>query len=169
MTQLADLEPTAAVTIRGWRAGDVDLVRAAAAELSPYSFYTRFFTGGRSFPHGYLELLASAECVVAEVAGRLVGWAEVVRLDDPPYAGELGVLVVDEWQGRGLGPRLARAAMAAARRRGVSVVLAHVLDSNLAARRAIRGTFGRGVEVRRDEGVLRYVLPAVGPAASSPS
>lgn len=158
-----------AVSVRPWRSGDERLVAAAEAAVSPRSLYERFFTGGHRFPPRYLERLAANITAVAEVGGDVVGWAEVARRTDFPYAGELAVLVVDGWQHRGLGPRLAVAALDLARRRGLTLVHADVMDTNTAARRALGRLFGRRLQITRDEGVLHYVLPLVpAPGGFSP-
>jgi GNAT superfamily N-acetyltransferase len=149
------------VTVRSWRAGDELLVAAAERQLSPRSLYTRFFTGGHLFPPHYVERLAEHVTVVALAGEAAIGWAEIARQRDPSYVGHLGVLVVDAWQGRRIGPLLVRAALDAARRRGLSVVHADVMETNRVARRALRRTFGDRIHVTHEGDVLHYVLPLV--------
>lgn len=156
------------VTVRSWRPGDEALVAAAEPLVSPASLYARFFTGGDRYPPRYLERLADNVAALAVVQGAAVGWAEIARLADPPWAGELGVLVIDGWQHRRLGPLLVRAVLQGARRRGISVVFADVLDTNRPARRALARLFGDRIQVRQDNDVLHYVLPLV-PSFAAPA
>lgn len=149
------------VTVRGWRQGDERLVAAAERLVSPQSMFLRFFAGGHRFPPRYLERLATNITVIALVDGAAVGWAEIARCRDPSYAGELAVLVVDGWRHRRVGPRLAQAVFTMARRRGISIVHADVMQTNRAARRALERTFGEHLTVTCDAGVLHYLLPLV--------
>lgn len=158
------------VTVRAWRKGDERLVAAAERLVSPQSMYARFFTGGHRFPPRYLERLARNITAVALADGAAVGWAEIAQYGEPSHAGDLAVLIVDEWQHHRIGPMLAEAAFAAARRRGLSIVHADVLETNRAARRALERTFGDRVITTCDEGVLHYVLPLglpLGPALAT--
>ena len=80
--------------------------------LSPQTAYNRFLT--RAAPADVVDLhlmLANDACHRAVLALRgkqIVGHAHAVASPDGSTA-ELGVVVADEWQGKGIGPRLARA------------------------------------------------------------
>jgi GNAT superfamily N-acetyltransferase len=155
------------VTVRPWRRGDEQLVRSAEARISPMSFYARFFMGGDRFPAHYVERLAQNLTVVAVVGAAAVGWAEIAPCD-LPGTGELGVLVVDDWQHRRLGPRLVTEALRLARGHGISVVTADVMDTNRPARRALARMFGEHLTTTHEDDVLHYVLPLV-PLPSGPT
>jgi ribosomal protein S18 acetylase RimI-like enzyme len=73
--------------------------------------------------------------IVAEDAGRVVGWCDVRRETIPIYAheGMLGIGLLKEYRGHGLGERLIRAAMTAARDAGFERISLSVYARNTAA------------------------------------
>jgi GNAT superfamily N-acetyltransferase len=81
-------------------------------ELSPQTAYNRFVTRAATVDVVDVQLvLASDPCHRAVLALRgeeIVGHAHAVASPDDNSV-ELGVVVADEWQGRGIGPRLVRA------------------------------------------------------------
>src|SRR4051812_25176114 len=101
--------------IRPWRNGDEVLAAAAQRHLSAASLYNRFHagTGGR-LPAAYLRHIAAGprhgwDAQVAAGRGHLIGWAEFGRFPGTPDEADLGVLVVDPWQRRGVATALVRA------------------------------------------------------------
>ena len=76
-----------------------------------------------------LDLLMLAD--EGEAVGRVVGWALLVEVGTP-YP-EMGIVLADSHQGRGLGERLLAALLAAARARGVAVVMLNVVEDNARA------------------------------------
>ncbi len=58
--------------------------------------------------------------VVALVGDEVVGWCDILRAAPPSlrHGGMLGIGVLAEWRGRGIGPALLQAAIALARERG---------------------------------------------------
>jgi ribosomal protein S18 acetylase RimI-like enzyme len=72
---------------------------------------------------------------VADDAGRIVGWCDVTRERVPTYAheGMLGMGVLADYRGRGLGERLIRAALAAAAAAGFERVSLSVYGTNTRA------------------------------------
>ena len=79
---------------------------------------------------------------VAEVAGRVVGWAAIGPYRDEhgdapaPGCGEIGAIyVLPAWQGRGVGRQLMAYALADLGRQGLVPVLLWVLADNRPARR----------------------------------
>ncbi|WP_432155765.1 N-acetyltransferase family protein [Streptomyces sp. bgisy153] len=90
-------------------------------------------------PPFFCERHAVEDCLVAEVAGRPVGY---LRLGAPtPLAANAhvlqiqGLVVDDDARGRGVGRALIRAALAEARRRGARRLTLRVLGHNTPARR----------------------------------
>lgn len=73
--------------------------------------------------------------LVAEIDGRIVGWCDVVRSTVPVFAhrGTLGMGLLPEVRGRGLGLRLIRATLEAARAAGIEQVTLHVFARNTRA------------------------------------
>ncbi|MFZ2641163.1 MAG: GNAT family N-acetyltransferase [Verrucomicrobiia bacterium] len=74
---------------------------------------------------------------VALKDGRVVGWCDICRMDRPTYrhAGVLGISVLKEFRGQGLGRRLILAVLERARKVGIERVELTVYVSN---KRAIR-------------------------------
>ena len=66
-----------------------------------------------------------------EAVGRVIRWALLVEVGTP-YP-EMGIVLADSQQGRGLGERLLAALLAAARARGVAVVMLNVVEDNARA------------------------------------
>ena len=101
---------------------------------------------------------------VALEDGRVVGWCDICRMDRPVYlhAGVLGMGILKEFRGRGIGRRLILAALERAREVGIERVELTVYVSN---KRAIRlyksvGFAREGVQRkgRKLDGVYEDVL-----------
>ena len=116
--------------VAGYRAcvGNVMHERKYLAYLEPFSLAeTAGFVAGnidKGNPH-----------FVAEDEGRIVGWCDVSRERVPTYAheGMLGMGVLADYRGRGLGERLIRAALAAAAAAGFERISLSVFGSNTRA------------------------------------
>jgi GNAT superfamily N-acetyltransferase len=147
------------VWLRAAAAGDHGPVGAFLRGLSLDSAYRRFFTGVGSVPDSLVRrLLATggARTVVLALAG-----GEVVGLADTTICGdavELGLVVADRWQRRGLGWPLADAALAPALARGVPILRAHTLADNARVARMLRRRWP-GARGRLDDGTLVWELP----------
>jgi ribosomal protein S18 acetylase RimI-like enzyme len=105
------------------------------AGLSVQTRYLRFF--GPAIPGAALlrSLAGCADTIDAVVAvrgGVIVGHAMAVDRFDPPgtRVTDIGVVVADDWQGRGLGSALTRAVVTGAQARGVALLEMDVLDHN---------------------------------------
>ena len=106
------IRPITLADVAGFRAcvGAVMSERKYLAYLEPFSFtHTAAFVAEnleRGNPH-----------LVAEDAGEIVGWCDVRRETIPTYAheGMLGMGLLPDYRGRGLGERLMRATLEAAR------------------------------------------------------
>jgi GNAT superfamily N-acetyltransferase len=97
-----------------WR-GERSAVKAVFAGLSERSRLLRFLAPLRELGPRDLDRLADVGCCGREAvvatergSGAAVGIARYVRDDDEPDTAEVAFEVVDEWQGRGVGTRLAR-------------------------------------------------------------
>ena len=111
MTGLLE-RPAPALTVRPVTPDDSAAVRDFLAGLSLDSAYRRFFTGLGSPSSTLVRHLVDVdhdrrEAILAVLDGEVVGLADCTRLADGVTV-ELGVVVADRWQRRGLGPRLAR-------------------------------------------------------------
>jgi len=96
--------------------------------------------------------------LVAERNGRIVGWCDVVRCEVPVFAhrGTLGMGLLPEARGRGLGLRLILATLAAARAAGVEQVTLQVFARNTRAIALYRNAgfreVGRQVRAKKLDG-----------------
>jgi GNAT superfamily N-acetyltransferase len=127
--------------IRPVRPADLPALGAFFEDLSVESRFLRFFAPVR--PTGSLLRRLSGEhanvdALVAVADGVIVGHVmatdriQVRTLEDPCPAGvtDVGVVVADAWQRRGVGAALMRALVARAQARGVTTLAMDVLPSN---------------------------------------
>ncbi len=112
---------------------------AALEKTSPDSLYKRFLTPVERLSESQLRYLLEIDhrdhealMVVDEDAGEAVAVGRFVRLDDRPRAAEAAVIVVDDWQGNGLGKALCRLLAQRAREMGIEVFEATLLAENTA-------------------------------------
>jgi acetyltransferase len=85
------------------------------------------------------EARTEGYALVAEVAGVIVG---VARFDHGAYGrAEIGILLTDAWQSRGLGPAVVARLRAAAERHQLTGFTATVLGENRKAMRLLRRAF----------------------------
>lgn len=165
MTGLLDRPAPPAVAgavLRDVAPADLDAVRAFLAGLSLETAYRRFFTGIGTPTTSLVRRLTAVEpgrrAVVVAVAGtEVVGLADSAVLDGGRMV-ELGVVVTDRWQRRGLGWPLCTAALAPAVAAGVPVLRAHTLPDNAQVTRLLRRRWPTG-RPRYDDGTLVWELP----------
>jgi acetyltransferase len=155
-------EVIAGVRLRDAAAADAGPVRAFLLGLSLDTAYRRFFTGLGSVPDSLVRRLLDTDPgrrhVVLAVAGaEVVGVADTTVVDGGA-AVELGVVVADRWQRRGLGGPLCDAALAPNLARGVPVLRAHTLADNARVARMLRRRWPGGTP-RFEEGTLVWELP----------
>jgi ribosomal protein S18 acetylase RimI-like enzyme len=121
--------------IRPASAADTGALADFFAGLSMQSRYLRFFAPLTPGP-GMLAALSGADgradVIVAVRGGVIVGHAMAVDQAGPGGArtADVGVVVADAWQGRGVGSALTRALTASARARGVTALTMDVLPAN---------------------------------------
>jgi acetyltransferase len=125
-------------SIRPIRPDDAALFQEFVRGLSPRSRYSRFFASLNELPQRtlarYTQLDYGRELtLVAATAGngrpRLLGEANYSVLPDGATC-EFAVVVADDLSGCGLGSRLMRSLMAAARAQGLAVIRGEVLARN---------------------------------------
>ena len=124
-----------AAVIRPARAADEAALGDFFAALSPNSRYLRFFGPVTPGPALLRRLCGGAEGVDAVVAvrgGLIIGHA--MAADQPGPHGsrvtDIGVVVADAWQGRGVGAALMRALVTGAQARGLTSMTMDVLHGN---------------------------------------
>ena len=101
------------VLVRQLRSDDRERLAAAAVRLSDESRYRRYHNQLRELPDSVLDRLLDVdhhdtEAIVAvdPDTGEIVGGARFARDPDRPEVADLAVVVVDEWQRRGLAAHL---------------------------------------------------------------
>lgn len=125
--------------------GDGPALLALHERCSPATRFRRWHGHLTQFPRRYLaELLAATDSASAPQlgvaawsgAGTMIGFASAALLD--PGVRELGVLVHDDWQGRGVGRTLVTALAEQARAAGTTVLCADVLAGDAALVESLR-------------------------------
>jgi GNAT superfamily N-acetyltransferase len=115
--------------------------------------YLRFFGGALPTSPAMLRVLAGeracADVLVATRHGAIIGHAMAVDTAGPggDTMAEIGVVVTDAWQGRGVGTGLVRALATRARARGATVLAMEVMAEN---RRVLAMIAGRWPGARHD-------------------
>jgi GNAT superfamily N-acetyltransferase len=146
----ANSGPRAAAAIRPVRPADEAVLREFFAALSVESRYLRFFAPVTP-SCGLLDLMAGkaahVDAIVAVADGVIVGHAMAADRPAPgdpgtpadpgtpggpgePRATDVGVVVADAWQRRGVGATLMRALIDRAQARGVTALAMDVLPGN---------------------------------------
>src|SRR4051794_25216025 len=116
----------AELEVRPLRAGDDERLNRLFERLSPDTVYRRFFTRFPGLPPAILRYFAAADHEDHERLAVLCG-DEIVAVaswdrDAPGAAAEVGILVEDAWQHRGLGSDLIRTLVSDAAGHGVTTV-----------------------------------------------
>ena len=148
------------VTLRLIGPEDGEALRQAFARLSPATRFRRFLGGITALSDEQVRYLTEIDgenhvAIVATTDSHdlktevPLGVARFIRLAGEPEIAEAAVVVVDEFQGRGIGRLLLRALADAARERGVRALRAEVLASNTPMRRILGDV---GAIVRSDDG-----------------
>ena len=115
-----------------------------------------FDSVGKKYPNGFVALERASGLIVGHLC------LEPLR----PAVEEIGVAVEDRYQRRGIGRCLLRAAVASARRRGISCLEARMLAGNTGIHRLLEHT---GIPWRRhpvDTGGELVSLDVAGSAAA---
>jgi len=128
--------PAGQVRIRQAGRADHGALREFLAGLSLRTRYLRFFGGGPPASPSMLRVLAGeqdgADVLVATENGAIIGHAMAVDSAGPcgGAEAEIGVVVADAWQGRGVGSGLVRELAARAGARGATTVVMEVMAEN---------------------------------------
>jgi L-amino acid N-acyltransferase YncA len=125
----------AAAVIRPAHRADLAALGDFFAGLSAHTRYLRFFgpiTPGAALLRQLCGLPDTIDAVIAVRGGVIVGHAMAADRTDlrSVRATDVGVVVADAWQGRGLGSALMRALITGAQARGVTLLEMDVLDGN---------------------------------------
>ncbi|HVF64384.1 MAG TPA: GNAT family N-acetyltransferase [Casimicrobiaceae bacterium] len=119
---------------------DKPVIQAAVALLSPETSRRRFFTVRHALSDRELDDLTNldgwnrfaigAYIAAPDGATTGVGVARFVRVAESPEAAEFALIVVDAFQGQGVGKRLLHELVRAARERGIACLRGQVLADN---------------------------------------
>src|ERR1700735_2881242 len=125
------------VRIRQVRPDDAPALARAYANLGEQSRDRRFFTDMPQLPEATLKAAVEVdhtdhEALVAVplLSTEIVGECRFIPLPDQPDTAEIGVTVVDAWQGRGLGSALLARLSERAAQAGIEFFTAEVLAEN---------------------------------------
>jgi RimJ/RimL family protein N-acetyltransferase len=126
------------VAIREIRPADRELLEASRGRFSDESMRRRFLSPKPRLTNVELRYLTEVDgqdhhAVVAaplDDLDAIIGVARFVRLPEDPQTAEAAIIVADEYQGRGLGKRLAYQLADAARERGIRRFTASMLTDN---------------------------------------
>jgi len=149
-TKLDDETP---VLIRPLRPEDKDSIMEGFERISLHSRYLRYSSSSARLTPEDLEILtcqdekkyfALGACDLSRPGLYGIGIARYVMCDDEPNTAEIAVVVVDEYQGRGLGSLLLDLLITIARKNGIHSLRGYVLTENRAMIRLLKrvnGTF----------------------------
>jgi len=134
------------VRIREVRPDDAPALARAYANLGEQSRYRRFFTVMPELPETTLKAAVDVDHVDHEalvavplLSAEIVGECRFIRLPDQPDTAEIGVAVVDAWQGRGLGSALLASLSERAAEAGIEYFTAQILAENRTMLRLLPG------------------------------
>lgn len=158
------------VLIRAIRPDDRDRLAEQFARLSPQSVYFRFFRVKTRLTEAELTAFTQLDFVrhvalVATVeqdgAPEPLGVARYAMVDDrltPPHRAEVAFVVMDAWQGKGVGTLLLEHLVPIARAAGITEFEANVLGDN---NRMLKMFASSGFRIRRslDAGVFQLSFP----------
>jgi GNAT superfamily N-acetyltransferase len=148
------------------------------AGLSAQSRYLRFFgpvIPGAALLRTLAGCAGNVDALVAVRGGAIVGHAMAVDRTEPKdrrdtRVTDIGVVVDDAWQGRGVGAALMRAIVTGAQARGVTVLEMDVLDGNRQVLAMVTGHWPAArVEHTPDGLAIRVRLPQASVTATAPA
>ena len=161
--------------VRAIQPSDKEALVKAFGRLSVDARRRRFFTTKNQLSERELHFLTECDGIdhYALVAGLLedgeesdgVGVARLVRVADEPQVAELAVVVVDEWQRRGIGTLLLERIVEAAAERNIELIRALAQPDNKQVK-ALIDNFADEVTTVNEKGLLQMTIRV--PAADRP-
>jgi len=154
------------VLIRPVRSSDAPLLADGFTRLSATSRWMRFLTPKKELSPAELRYFTDLDHHDHEALGALdhgngrgVGIARYIRHAGDPYAADIAVTIVDDWQGRGLGTELLARLSDRARQEGIHRFTALVAAENVAVARLLRTMCAR--VTGRESNTLEYEIALV--------
>jgi RimJ/RimL family protein N-acetyltransferase/predicted HD phosphohydrolase len=167
--ELAGLRDGSSVVVRPIGPDDAPLLARAYERLSEESRRRRFLVTPSHLSPEDLRYLTEIDgrrhdalIALDVLTGELVGEARYVREPGRPDAGEVAVMVVDDWQRRGVGTLLLTELTRRARERGVLRYTAVVSTDNHVVLEALAKLGSEATSVRDGEVELEFEIPAEG-------
>ena len=152
------------IEIRAVRPNDKDDMLAAIGRTSTESLRRRFFVVKRGFSQKEIDFFVRIDfrdhvalIALADEDGRptIVGGGRYVVVE--PGSAEVAFIVIDGYQGQGIGSHLMRHLAGIARDAGLTELIAEVLPENTAMRKVF-GKFGFKPAPRREPQVIHLVM-----------
>jgi RimJ/RimL family protein N-acetyltransferase len=152
------------VQIRALRPEDRADLLAAVGRTSAQSLYRRFFGAKRGFTDSEVDFFMNIDfdrhvalVAVLEEGGRevIVGGGRYVVV--PPAKAELAFVVIDQYQGKGIGSALMRHLATIAGAAGLRELVADVLPDNRRMLKVFEKS-GLGVDTKRESSVVHLTL-----------
>ena len=142
---------------------DRDKLVAAVSRTSAQSLYRRFFAAKRGFTEQEVAFFLNVDfvnhialvAVLDEGERPVIGGGRYVIVQ--PRKAEVAFVVIDQYQGQGIGAALMRHLIAIARDAGIKELIAEVLPENTAMLKIFRKT-GLGLTARREPQVVHVTL-----------
>lgn len=159
------LRDGSAVEVRALRPGDEADMLTALEQASAQALQRRFFVMKRHFSDKERAFFMDIDfknhvalVALAEDAGRrtIVGGGRYIVFE--PGRAEMAFMVIDAWQGRGIGSVLMRRLVTIATEAGLKELMAEVLPENEAMLNIFR-KFGFRPTNRRDPQIVHLALP----------
>ena len=152
------------VEIRALRPDDQAALVAAVGRASAQSLYRRFFGPRRNFTEQEIAFFVNVDFVnhvalvaVLDEGGQpvIAGGARYIVVQ--PDQAEVAFVVVDRYQGQGLGTALMRHLALIARGAGVKELIADVLPDNASMLKVLENS-GFPISIKRETGVVHAAL-----------
>jgi RimJ/RimL family protein N-acetyltransferase len=152
------------VEIRALRADDRAVFLAAVARTSSQSLYRRFFGAKRSFTEeeqtfflavDFVRHVALVAVIEEEGRGVIVAGGRYVAIE--AEKAELAFVVIDQYQGQGIGTLLLRHLAAIAKRLGIKELVAELLPENRSMLKVFEKS-GFAMVTKRDGQVVHVTL-----------
>jgi acetyltransferase len=161
---LVRLEDGLRVAIREIRPSDRELLEASRGRFSDESMRKRFLSPKPRLSVSELRYLTEVDgrnhfAIVAaplEDLSAIIAVGRFVRLADDPETAEAAIIVADDYQGRGLGKRMAHQLADAGRDRGIRRFTASMLTDNKPALALMR-TLSDRLDSHYEEGYREVV------------
>ena len=152
--------------IRPVTPADRESIREGLRAISPETTYQRFFVSAFSPSEQELQYLTEVDGIDHVALGALdctqsppqgTGIARYVRLPDDPTRAEAAIVVIDAYQGRGIGSLLLAALNTRAAQCGVEYFRSYVLVDNRGVVKVLRAL--GAIEAPVQEGILQLDVP----------